>query len=108
MSNEISNQEPMETAKTPQRSLDLVKQILASSSTMIGLCTTMIALIKVMEGTWAQAMSISISRCSAHCFSEVPSCHTSQFESLAVIRSAIILSAMLICYFWWAFSRWSA
>ena len=37
-------------AAAPPRATDLAKQILSSSGTMIGLCTTTIGLIKIVEG----------------------------------------------------------
>lgn len=49
MGDENSNQDDVQTTEAPQRSLDLVKQILSSSGTMIGLCATMIGLVKVIE-----------------------------------------------------------
>jgi hypothetical protein len=45
----MGEDEPASTSK-PEKASDLARQILPSSGTMIGICATMIGLVKLLEG----------------------------------------------------------
>jgi hypothetical protein len=47
--NVLDKKSPIPAEERPPRGVDLAKQILSSSGTMIGLCTAMIGLVKVIE-----------------------------------------------------------